>query len=69
MRDANNNKTGNETMYVTHTTTEIRFKFDKNGKRFAQVWSWECFCWVRMGLEKAELMVATGQAEESDSKW
>ncbi len=56
-------------MYVTHTTTEIRFKFDKNGKRFAQVWSWECFCWVRMGLEKAELMVATGQAEESDSKW
>jgi hypothetical protein len=25
--------------------------------------------WVKIGVEKAELMIATGQAEESDCKW
>ena len=54
---------------VNHTTTEIRFKLDKNGKRIAQVWNWGTSSWVKMSLVKAELMVATGEAEESQSKW
>ncbi len=54
---------------VNHTTKEIRFKQDTNGKRLAQVWSWGAGRWVKIGLEKAELMVATGEAEESQSKW
>ena len=48
---------------------EIRFKQDKNGKRIAQVWSWGADRWVKIGIEKAELLIAMGQAEESDSKW
>jgi len=48
---------------------EIRFKQDKNGKRIAQVWNWGASRWVRIGIEKAELLIAMGQAEESDSKW
>ena len=54
---------------VNHTTKEIRFKQDTNGKRLAQVWSWGAGRCVKIGLEKAELMVATGEAEESQSKW
>jgi hypothetical protein len=54
---------------VNHTTTEIRFKQDKNGKRFAQVWNWGTGSWVKIGLDKAEFLVATGEAEESQSKW
>jgi hypothetical protein len=69
MRDAvHNSLTKAETM-VNHTTTEIRFKLDKNGKRFAQVWNWGTGSWVKIGLDKAEFMVATGEAEESQSKW
>ena len=57
-----------ETM-TNHTTKEIRFKQDKNGKRIAQVWNWGASRWVKIGLEKAELMIATGQAEESQCNW
>ena len=48
---------------------EIRFKQDKNGKRIAQVGNWGADRWVKIGIEKAELLIAMGQAEESDSKW
>lgn len=48
---------------------EIRFKKDKNGKRIAQYWHGGAGRWVKIGIEKAELLIATGQAEESDSKW
>lgn len=48
---------------------EIRFKQDKNGKRIAQSWNWGADRWVKIGVEKAELLIVTGQAEESNSKW
>ena len=50
-------------------TKEIRFKLDKNGKRIAQVWNRGAMRWVKIGIEKAELMIATGAAELSNSKW
>ena len=43
---------------------EIRFKQDKNGKRIAQYWHPGAERWVKIGVEKAELFIAAGQAEE-----
>lgn len=54
---------------IEHKIIEIRFKLDKNGKRIAQVWRWGPARWVKIGVEKAELLIATGQAEESHCKW
>ncbi len=48
---------------------EIRFKQDKNGKRIAQIWNWGARRFVKIGVEKAELLIATGEAVESHSKW
>jgi len=51
---------------VTHKTVEVRFVLDKNGKRFAQKWSWVTGSWVKTSLKQAELMVASGAWEEAE---
>ena len=69
MRDAVHNPLAKAETMTKTAIKEIRFKLDKNGKRFAQVWNWGTGSWVKIGLDKAEFMVATGEAEESQSKW
>ena len=66
MSDATNQLKG-ETMAAR--IQEIRFKQDKNGKRIAQVWNWGTMSFVKIGIAKAELLIATDMAEESHSKW
>jgi len=48
-------------------TMTIRFKLNKNGKRIAHYWSMPCMRWFPISVEKAELLIATGQAEQADS--
>jgi len=44
--------------------TEIRFTTDKNGKRIAHSWWCHSRRWVRIGADKAEMMIAMGEARE-----
>lgn len=42
---------------------EIRFKTDRNGKTIAQYFDFQgARRWIKIGLEKAELYLATGKA-------
>lgn len=69
MSNATTTNEGNVMMVTKTAPLEIRFKLNKNGNRIAQYWSWGAERWISMGVERAELLLSTGQAEKSDSKW
>jgi hypothetical protein len=52
---------------MTKVITEIRFSTDKNGRRIAQYFQFRgARRWIKLGVEKAEMMLATGEAIEYD---
>jgi hypothetical protein len=48
---------------------EIRFKKNCKGKLFAQVWDSCTSRFKNIGMEKAQLLIATGQATETKTNW
>jgi hypothetical protein len=46
-------------------TVSVKFTTDRNGKRRAYRWSWTAARWFPMGINEAEILVATGAAAVS----
>ena len=52
---------------MAKSITEIKFTTDRNGRRIAQYFQFRgARRWIKLGVEKAEVMLATGEAIEYD---
>jgi hypothetical protein len=52
---------------MAKSITEIKFATDRNGRRIAQYFQFRgARRWIKLGVEKAEVMLAAGEAIEYD---
>jgi hypothetical protein len=49
-----------------NTRISIAFTADKNGKPIAYYWSSLAMRWIRIGYDKAKMLVSTGGADQVD---
>jgi hypothetical protein len=61
------NESTERVMTMAKSITEIKFATDRNGRRIAQYFQFRgARRWIKLGVEKAEVMLAAGEAIEYD---